>query len=53
MYGSLIGFVDAEFHNVETFESDENRDSYVREKMEYMISKISPIIGNKYIYKKE
>ena len=53
MYGSLIGFVDAEFHNVETFESDENRDAYIREKMEYMISKISPIIGNKYIYKKE
>lgn len=52
MYGSLIGFIDAEFSEIETFETDSTRDEFVRSKLNDMMSKIAPIIGNKYIYKK-
>lgn len=49
---ALVGFVAAEFSDVETFESDPERDAHIAHILDHMISNIAPIIGNKYIYRK-
>lgn len=51
--GALAGFVAAEFGDVDTFQHDRDRDIFVRKTMDDMISKVAPIVCNKYIYKRE
>lgn len=50
--GALAGFVAAEFANIDTFEQDEQRDNFVRSIIDNMVSKVAPIVGNKYILKR-
>ena len=49
--GALAGFVAAEFSHIETFEDDSERDKSIKEIIDNMISKISPIVTNKYVFK--
>lgn len=46
----IVGFVIAEFDRIETFESDQNRYNNIKEAMDEMVVKVSPILGNKYVY---
>ena len=48
---TLTGFVAAEFSEIDTFEHDRDRDEYVRNIIDNMVSKVAPIVGNKYIYR--
>lgn len=47
----ITGFVVAEFNNIETFDRNPARDKEVRDLMNNMILKISPIVCNQYIYR--
>lgn len=49
---ALVGFVAAEFAEIESFESNPNRDKYIMQVLDHMVANIAPIIGNKYIYRK-
>lgn len=49
---SLAGFVSAEFNHVETFEQNELRGRQVRMILDNMVAHIAPIVGNKYIFKR-
>lgn len=49
---ALVGFVAAEFAEIESFESNPNRDKYIMQVLDHMVTNIAPIIGNKYIYRK-
>ena len=46
----LAGFVSAEFNHVESFEHDELRGRQVKMILDNMVSHVSPIVGNKYIF---
>lgn len=48
--GIISGFVVAEFDNVETFESDENRDRFVKLTLDRMAIQVQPIVGSPYVY---
>ena len=49
---AIAGFVVAEFNEVDTFEHDTNRDNAVKAVLSEMSSKVSPIVGCKYVYPK-
>lgn len=51
--GILVGFVIAEFENVDNFEDDPARDKFIRENLNAMVFNVSPFIANKYIYKRK
>lgn len=51
--GALAGFVVAEFPEPDTFQHDHDRNEFVKGALNEMISKIAPIICNKYIYRRE
>ena len=51
--GTLAGFVAAEFGDIDSFQHDHERNEFVRSTIDNMISKVSPIVCNKYIYKRE
>lgn len=48
--GIISGFVVSEFEEFDTFESDENRDIYVKSILDRMAIQVQPIIGSPYIY---
>ena len=50
---AITGFVVAEFDNIETFEHNETRDSEINTVLVDMIRKISPIVSNRYVFKKD
>lgn len=50
--GILVGFVIAEFENVDDFETNEARDKFIRENLNTMVFNVSPFVANKYVYKK-
>ena len=50
---AITGFVVAEFDNIETFEHNETRDSEINTILVEMIRKISPIVSNRYVFKKD
>lgn len=50
---AITGFVVAEFDNIETFEHNETRDSEINIILVEMIRKISPIVSNRYVFKKD
>lgn len=47
----IVGFIIAEFGNVETFETDQKRHDEIKEAMDEMSLKVSPILGSEYVYK--
>lgn len=49
---ALVGFIAAEFADIESFESNPIRDKYIKQVIDHMVANIAPIIGNKYIYRK-
>lgn len=49
--GAITGFVVAEFDKTDSFEHNEIRNDEVQTILAEMIRKISPIIGNKYVFK--
>lgn len=51
--GIINGFVVAEFESFDTFESDENRNKFVKSVLERMAIQVQPIIGSPYIYHPE
>ena len=51
--GALAGFVAAEFGYIDIFQHDHERNEFVQNTLNDMIAKVSPIICNKYIYKRE
>lgn len=51
--GTIAGFVVAEFDNTDNFEHNETRNNEVKAVLDKMIDKISPIVSNKYVYKKK
>lgn len=48
--GIISGFVVAEFDEFDTFESDENRDNFVKGALDRMAIQVQPIIGSPYVY---
>ena len=48
--GIISGFVVSEFDTVDTFESDEKRDTYVKNVLDRMAIQVQPIVGSPYIY---
>lgn len=50
---AITGFVVAEFDDIETFEHNETRDSEINTILIEMIRKISPIVSNRYVFKKD
>ena len=50
---AITGFVVAEFNNTDTFEHDEARDEEINTVLVEMIRKISPIVSNRYVFKKD
>jgi uncharacterized protein YbgA (DUF1722 family) len=51
--GILVGFVIAEFENVDNFEEDTARDKFIRENLNAMVFNVSPFVANKYVYKRK
>ena len=51
--GALAGFVAAEFGDIDSFQHDHERNEFVRNIIDDMISKVAPIVCNKYIYRRE
>lgn len=51
--GSLVGFVSAEFDKYDTFEHDKDRNDQIKAILDKMITKVSPIVSTKYVYKKK
>lgn len=51
--GALAGFVAAEFGYIDIFQHDHERNEFIQNTLNDMIAKVSPIICNKYIYKRE
>lgn len=51
--GIIAGFVVAEFEKEETFEQDDNRDKEIKEILDNMIAKISPILVYHQLYNKK
>ena len=51
--GILVGFVIAEFENVDNFEEDTARDKFIRENLNVMVFNVSPFVANKYVYKRK
>lgn len=47
----LAGFVMAEFAEVDTFNSNPERDKFVNDALQEMIGKVAPIVANHYVYK--
>lgn len=47
----IVGFIIAEFDHVETFETDQKRHDEIKEAMDEMSLKVSPILGSEYVYK--
>jgi len=50
--GVLVGFVIAEFENVDNFEQDEARDKFIRENLNAMVFNVSPFVANKYVFRR-
>lgn len=51
--GILVGFVIAEFEDIDKFETDIARDRFIRENLNTMAFNVSPFIANKYVYRKK
>lgn len=51
--GILVGFVIAEFENLDNFEDDPARDKFIRENLNAMVSNVSPFVANKYVFKRK
>lgn len=50
---AITGFVVAEFDNTDTFEHNEARNKEINTVLVEMIRKISPIVSNRYVFKKD
>lgn len=50
---AITGFVVAEFNQPDTFEHDDTRNNKIKETLSNMIAIVSPILSNRYKYKKE
>lgn len=50
---AITGFVVAEFNQPDTFEHDDERNTSVKDVLSTLIATISPIVCNRYIYKKD
>lgn len=51
--GILVGFVIAEFENVDKFEEDPARDKFIRENLNAMVFNVSPFVASKYVFKRK
>ena len=51
--GILVGFVIAEFEDIDKFETDVARDRFIRENLNTMVFNVSQFIVNKYVYRKK